>query len=286
LAFENDKDGIGNVSVLTKTTKLETHPIVIMAHGNACDINSMLNFGKELAHKCKSHCILLEYPGYGCSFGTPTESSCIQAVTDLIHHLHTNMKIPINNMILFGQSIGSGIASSSYRKCVEQYKTSPAGLVLISPYLSIATLKNDLMPSSYLIPILERFDTKENIKYCDTGLLIFHGTDDKIIPINHGTELHKIATAPINKIEIMLGSGHNNLDFHRIIAKTNEFIDEIFPYFKFDNVTYINKMMWLPKGKININHNDNKPSTFAKIFSSSIEPCAATASKASECIIF
>lgn len=272
----------GRVTTLAENSILETHPVIIVCHGNACDIGEMKNFCVDLSSRCKSHVILYEYPGYGLSNGTPSENSCTQGIYDIIDHLNNNMRVPVSNMIFYGQSIGSGIATIGYKYCKTTYGLSPAGLILISPYLSINSLKNDIV--SPMVPILERFDTKENIKHCDTALLIIHGAKDTLISANHGIKLHEIATCPINIIDVVKGASHNTIPGGQILNNCELFLENIFPnvYYK---IKYINRMGWIMPEITN-----NKPHLVTKIVSTSLETTAATSSNvcgsSSSCVLF
>lgn len=257
--------------ILTSYSNLETHPVIILCHGNACDIGQMLDFCKELSSACKTHIVLYEYPGYGLSYGVPSEASCTQGIMEIIDHLNTKMKIPIQNMIFYGQSIGSGIATNGYKYCKTTLKCSPAGLILISPYLSITSLKNDML-SSY-VPILERFDTKENIKCCDTSLLIIHGEKDALISVNHGIKLNKIAQCPINILDVVTDSTHNDIPYIRIVNNCKDLLDRISNCFVY-KVKYINNMCWDSDNDINFNPQFKPMCT--KIMATSLEATSAT----------
>lgn len=271
-------DGI--VRKLTTTTKIGNYPVIIVCHGNACDIGGMDEFGHKMSEVCKCHVVLYEYPGYGMSVGIPNENSCVDGLMDVIEHLNYQMKVPIQNMILYGQSIGSGVATVCYKNCKMKFGYCPSGLVLVSPYLSIRTLKDELMPTSSMIPIVERFDTKENIKHCDTGLLLIHGTDDTLIPVEHSNILYKNADCPIKKKDILLGRGHNDIPMERIIDKCNELLKDISIYFV--KATYINKMGWMRV----MNDNNYKGSSCKKVVATCMEPCMATSQKVYDCTLF
>ena len=43
--------------ILTSDDYLEPHPVIIVCHGNACDIGQMVDFSMELCASCKSHVI-------------------------------------------------------------------------------------------------------------------------------------------------------------------------------------------------------------------------------------
>ena len=265
-----------NRKVLEPTTILETHPVIIFCHGNACDIGDVSEFAKHLSKECQCHVLLYEYPGYGLSTGIPTENSCTEGLTNIINHLKDKMNIPVQNMIFYGQSIGSGIATAGYKYCKSKFNQSPAGLILISPYLSIKTLGSDIFPSCSTVPILERFDTKENIKCCDTGLLIIHGYRDEVIPVAHGKKLNEIASCPTKILDIVLGATHNSIPYDRIIDRCNNLLMNIRKLVDYD-VKYQNNIFWTRQNDLFTNpFYDVKPGILSMLFSSSLEASTAT----------
>jgi hypothetical protein len=267
--------------ILTSDDDLEAHPIIIICHGNACDIGQMVDFTMELCASCKSHVLLYEYPGYGLSGGVPTEESCTQGIINIINHLNQKMNIPITNMIFWGQSIGSGIATVGYKYCKTNLKQSPTGLILISPYLSITALKNDV--ANPWIPILERFNTKDNIKYCDTGLLIIHGKKDTLISVTHSIKLNEIVKCPVKILDIIDDATHNNIPLERIISCCKSLFVSISHLLTYD-VIYKNDLDWVSKY---YEEPQSRP-TYTKLIATSMEASAATSVNAYEylCTIF
>lgn len=266
---------------LTLDDNLETHPVIILCHGNACDIGHMVNFARLLALECQSHVVLYEYPGYGLSSGKPSEKSCMNGLTNIIKHLTKKMAIPIQNLVFYGQSIGSGIAGFGYKYCRTTFGKSPAGLVLISPYLSIKTLAEDITSSSY-VPILERFNTQENIKYCDTGLLIVHGDQDEVIPVDHGKKLHKIAQCPVKILDIVEDVGHNGLPYDRIVDGCKSVLKQVSSHILYENVKYQNDICW----DVKCNHQKEESSSIGTSIATSLEATSAVSTDASEsCVL-
>ena len=264
-----------NMKILEPTSVIETHPVIILCHGNACDIGNMSDFGKRLCKECHCHVLLYEYPGYGLSTGVPTENSCTEGLTNIINHLKEKMNIPIQNMIFYGQSIGSGVVAAGYKYCKTQFNQSPIGLILITPYLSIKALASDISPSCCSVPILERFDTKENIRYCDTGLLIIHGDRDEVIPVSHGKTLNEIANCPVKILDIVPNATHNNIPDFRIVHGCNNLLLNLRVRVNVNvnvDVEYHNNIIWtIPNPLYN-----SEPGIFSMLFSSSLE--ASTAS--------
>ena len=202
----------------------------------------MEDLAKVLCLECQCHVILYEYPGYGLSPGKPSEESCMNGLINVIDYLTQQMAISVQNLMFYGQSIGSGIAAFGYKYCKTTFEKSPAGLVLISPYLSIKDLAEDITSSSY-VPILDRFNTQKNIKYCDTSLLIVHGDQDEVIPVDHGKKLHEIAQCPVKILDIVENVGHNHLPYNRIVDGCKSVLKQISSHLLYD-AKYQNNICW------------------------------------------
>jgi pimeloyl-ACP methyl ester carboxylesterase len=173
--------------------EISNMPIIVFCHGNATDIGRSKGFCQMLMSYTKCHVLLLEYPGYGLTINQfkPCEQYCELAIAGVIDYLLNIVGVPTKNIILFGQSIGTGIAAYGAKYCYETYNEHIGGLILLSPYLSIKKLASKITPSSSSL-ILDRFVTEENIKYCNAPILIIHGEKDEVIPVHHSRELCKI----------------------------------------------------------------------------------------------
>ena len=181
-------------------------------------------------------------------------------------------------MIFYGQSIGSGIAAVGYKYCKTTFGQSPAGLVLISPYLSIKTLGQDIV--STCVPILDRLETRENIKYCETGLLIMHGDKDNVIPVNHGKELDDIAKCHVKMLDIMIGIGHNDIPYDRIINNFRVMLGHISSDMLYENMTYRNNICWDDRS----NYEQVELNSISTTMATCVE--ATSASTMSLCVMF
>ena len=201
---------------------LSPKPIIILCHGNACDIGQSKNLARELCKSTSCHILLMEYPGYGMSSKiTTTEDNCKLSIEVTINFLRDNLGVPINNIILYGQSIGSGIATYGLKYCFDQYNEYPGGLILISPYLSIKKLSQDIIGS--FVPMFDRLNTEENIKFCKkTHVLVVHGRCDEVIPVHHGEELSEIASE-ISEFDVIKVfpclATHNDFNFSNDICR-------------------------------------------------------------------
>lgn len=182
-----------NALLVDKNTKdIPSRPVIIVCHGNVTDIGQLVNQMYRICNLTKCHILLMEYPGYGMSSKVQTtQENCELAIEKTVDFVVNNLKISSNNIIFYGRSIGSGIATYGMKYCCQTY-SNPVGLILVNPCLSIKELANSMLD---ITPIIDRFVIKENIKFCtNTHVLIIHDERDKVIPVSQGKELAKIAS--------------------------------------------------------------------------------------------
>ena len=116
------------------------------------------------------------------------------------------MGLPLEKIFVIGRSIGSGPALS----LVSQYRV--AGLMLISPFLSICKLVKDRYGALASFLIKERFENDKIIELVELPILILHGVDDNIIPYSHSEVLHELSSAR-SELRLVNGMTHMSFDF-------------------------------------------------------------------------
>jgi len=175
----------------------ETHPLVIIGHGNADVIDKWVTLVSRL-REVGIGVLLVEYPGYGRSSGQPTQASITKAFIASYDSIITKSEIDSEKIILLGQSIGGGPI------CALAKERPSASIILISTFTSVRTFA-----SQYLLPeflIRDPFDNLSLIKTYNNPVLIVHGTDDNLIPYEEGKILY---TAAKNGKIISKDGGHN-----------------------------------------------------------------------------
>ncbi|MCK4699283.1 MAG: prolyl oligopeptidase family serine peptidase, partial [Bacteroidales bacterium] len=64
-----------------------------------------------------------------------------------------------------------------------------------------------------------------NIKNTKANIFLIHGSDDKIVPVEHGEKLKNAANSKTTKLWVVPGKGHNNCNNHpEFWSKVNSFI--------------------------------------------------------------
>ena len=119
---------------------------------------------------------LLEYPGYGARSGVPSEASVNNAAAEAIDTLAS---VPGRTIWLLGESLGSGVASAA----VAQRADKIAGLVLVTPYNSLADAASSHYPWLPVKQLLRtRFDSVQNLSNYRGPVAFVVGKYDDVIP--------------------------------------------------------------------------------------------------------
>jgi abhydrolase domain-containing protein 17 len=142
-----------------------------------------------------------DYRGYGASGGKTNEKNAYSDVEAIYEYLTKEQSIPPEKIIIFGRSVGSGVA-------IHLASTKPAaGLILESAFVSA----NRVVTRWPILP-WDKFDNLAKIKKVHCPVLIIHGEADPLIKIWHGKKLYESANEP--KLYLWVaGAEHNNTLF-------------------------------------------------------------------------
>jgi hypothetical protein len=160
----------------------------------------------------------VEYPGYGLAKGKgPTEEGLYAAAEVALKHLHEGLRVPREQVVLQGQSLGSGVAVEMARRGYG------ARLILISPYTSMMDMGAVLFP---WLPVRllarDRFDSMSKAPQVGLPVLIIHGSRDELIPAAMGQRLGIVF--PQASVLLVEGAGHNDVvDRAAVLQEVTQF---------------------------------------------------------------
>jgi len=173
-------------------------PAIIFAHGNAELIDYALPEANDLRTLGLS-VLLVEYPGYGRSTGSPSRASIASVYNAAWDWLAERPDIDRDRIVGLGRSVGGGvIADLSLQRPLR-------AMVLQSTFTSVASFAH-----RYLVPAFlarDRFDNIAAVEAFEGPILLTHGTYDNIIPHSHADRL---ARAAKNAEVMSLECGHND----------------------------------------------------------------------------
>jgi uncharacterized protein len=178
-------------------------PVVAYFHGNGGHIGYR---AERLVAFVRSGygVLMLEYRGYGGNPGAPTESGLYIDGAAALDFL-AGEGVPPNRLVLYGESLGSGVAVSLAAE------REVAGLVLEAPFTSVAEVAQhhySFMPAAALVR--DRFDSLAKIGNLKAPILILHGERDRVVPIRFGRALFDAAPQP-KEFWHSEEAGHENL---------------------------------------------------------------------------
>ncbi|TKR78361.1 hypothetical protein L596_019173 [Steinernema carpocapsae] len=196
---------------------------IVYAHPNASDISDHLSgcpSFHEVARFLNCDIISFDYSGYGISSGRPTEANVYADALAVFDYLIQKKKVPMENIILFGYSIGTAAMIDLAVKFPEV-----GGVILLaSPTSIVRTLywnracccrrKNPCENPKDCC--CDRFRSIRKIEFVTSPTLFIHGMGDFLVPVEHSQALFKRAPNAVSPLFVP-ELGHNNLENSKIV---------------------------------------------------------------------
>jgi fermentation-respiration switch protein FrsA (DUF1100 family) len=177
---------------------------LLYLHGNAGNLSARGDSIVRLRETLRLPVLIIDYPGFGKSSGTPSEAGCYAAADAAYDWLTREQKIAPAEIVLFGKSLGGGVATHLASR--KEHRA----LVLAKTYTSLPDV------GAYIYPFLparllmrNRFDSLSRIADCRRPIFVAHGTADELIPFALGKRLYEAANEPKQFLD-MPGIGHND----------------------------------------------------------------------------
>lgn len=147
--------------------------------------------------------LVVDYPGYGASGGKASEAGMYEAADLAYDAILARAETDPRRVYVYGRSLGTAAATHlATTKAI-------AGLVLESPYTSakgMAARHYRIVPTALVRLRLDNIGRMPSIR---CPVLVFHGTNDMLVPIQMGRD---VAAAAGGSVEFVMieGSGHND----------------------------------------------------------------------------
>ena len=168
---------------------LEDYKTILYFHGNAGKLENRihkLNHFKEM----NVNFLIIAWRGFSGNNGNPSEKGLYIDGESAIKWLQ-NKGIHEDNIILYGESLGTGIATQ-----ISQNKNF-AGLILETPFTSMIEAAKNFYP---YIPVglllKDKYDNQKKIRNINIPVLVMHGEADQIVPFWMGKKIYEIANQP------------------------------------------------------------------------------------------
>jgi hypothetical protein len=196
---------------------------VLFSHGNGGNLSHRGWVLRPWHDEMRLAVLLYDYPGFGRSTGTPSEAGCYAAADAAYDWLVEAQKVPGERIILYGGSLGGGIATDLAARRPHR------ALVLVSAFTSFPDMAQQLypwLPGRWLVH--NRFDNLGKIASCCGPVFITHSRSDGLIPFAHGERLFAAAGAPKQFVPTD-GHPHNDSPATEVFPALRRFLDEHAP---------------------------------------------------------
>lgn len=174
---------------------------LLYCHGNGGNISHRLEKARFF-YRLGYSTFLFDYRGYGKSEGKPSEKGTYKDGEAAYRYLTETRKIPADQIVFYGESLGGGIA-------VELARQRPGkALILENAFTStvkMAELYFPWLPARWVVR--HRYDNLSKMPEIKIPVLIMHTREDEIIPFSMGQVLYQAVPGP--KMFLELSGDHN-----------------------------------------------------------------------------
>ncbi len=195
--------------------------LIFYLHGNADNLQRWGEFAADFT-TIGYDVFMYDYRGYGKSTGSSNNKNIY---TDAITVLNwVKMTFPHTNMVIYGRSLGSAVATNLATS------VNPNLLILETPFANFTdVIYWPLRPSLLLFPDKIEFSNQEKLPKVKCPTVIFHGTNDWVVPLSSAQKL-KPYLQDENQFYVIDGAGHRNLSdfetYHQLLVKVLQKFNE------------------------------------------------------------
>lgn len=178
-------------------------PAVLFAHGNAGNLGDRAGWLARL-NMVGFSVLGFDYRGYGWSSGRPSEEGLYRDAQAAYQALRE--ALPDRKVILWGRSLGGAVVIDLANR------VEADAVVVESTFGSV----EDFFPRNPVYRVLGPFSTLsfgsiEKVRHLKVPILVIHGTEDQVVPVELGRRLYQAAPLPKAWLEVP-GAGHGDTD--------------------------------------------------------------------------
>jgi fermentation-respiration switch protein FrsA (DUF1100 family) len=178
-------------------------PVLLWFHGNAGNISHRLENIKLLHDLAQVQVFIFDYREYGKSQGKISREGTFKDAAAAYRYVVEDRQVPASEFVLFGRSLGTVLATDL------AVRVPCRSLIIESAFTNSSDMAKLFAPFM--------FDWRPSIPYDNLGkiaqlpvpLLIIHGSDDEIIPVEMGRRVFAAAREP-KELYIIPGAHHND----------------------------------------------------------------------------
>ena len=176
---------------------------VLLCHGNAGNIGDRVPHA-EILTAVGFDVLLFDPRGYGSSSGRPSEEGTYRDARAALAWLLSRPPVDPARVLYLGESLGGAVALEL------ALAHPPAGLVMLSAFTSVRDMARRHYPAIPAAAVPDAYPSLRRIGGLRAPLLVLHGEDDMIVPVEHRRALFDAAPDP-KRLRIVRGVGHNDM---------------------------------------------------------------------------
>ncbi|MBX2962212.1 MAG: alpha/beta fold hydrolase [Cyclobacteriaceae bacterium] len=200
--FIEVQEGISLNALLFKTDQ-PVKGLILYFHGNADNLQRWGRYAVDLT-QYGYDVIMVDYRGYGKSGGEPSEATMYSDAQKILQWVKQDFQY--SSLMLYGRSLGAAVASKL------AITTDTDQLILETPFDEIRSVAHPVFqPVTRFLSKRLVLSNREHLKEVKCRVLIIHGTDDWIVPLESALKL-KPFLKPGDEFVIIKGGSHKNLN--------------------------------------------------------------------------
>lgn len=163
---------------------------VLFIHGNRHNLTKFEEH-YDLFRQLEISCLAFDFPGYGKSSGTPSESSLYASARAAYSWLRHQHQVSPTSLIIYGCSLGGAVALELARD------HDAACLITESTFTNSHDMAKHLypfLPIQRLLP--NRFQNDSKVTEIRAPHLLLHGERDPLVPVHMARTLYELAAQP------------------------------------------------------------------------------------------
>ncbi|HZD03736.1 MAG TPA: alpha/beta hydrolase [Longimicrobiales bacterium] len=191
-------------------------PALVFGHGNGERIDDWAGAFRPLAERGVA-VLLVEYPGYGRSAGSPCQASVTRTMVAAFDRLSARPEVDGTRIVGMGRSLGGGAI------CALARQRPLRALLLQSTFTSVRAFAGRFLVPPFVVR--DAFDNLAVVRDFDGPVLVAHGTGDAVIPYRHG---RRLASSTARATLLTYRCGHNDCppDWRVYLGEVSDFLRE------------------------------------------------------------
>ena len=187
-----------------------------------------------------------------------SELGCFANIAAALHYATITLQFSLKNIILVGQSLGTGIVSK-LGSLLNKHDLHVMALCLISPFSSIRQVAKDMVGSMAQIMCPDWFNSSKYIADINDPVLFIHGKQDDLIPYTHSESLFKLCQkSSLKLVHYAEHANHNNLDMEcDILWPLSVFLKQCITMNDSISQDVFDKQLSFVKSDMVLSHNSN-----------------------------